>query len=97
MPAALILERITVQHASTFDHPWPLLAGIAFRYMIIPVIAARDIALVPVISAVDVLRMLLIAKEVIVEYSVSCGMHYLQTERIVADVILVYLVIIGEI
>ena len=67
-PAALILEGITVQHASAFDHPWPIQTGIAFGYVIVPVVAACDIALVPAIAAANILRMLLIAEEVIVEY-----------------------------
>ena len=96
-PAALILEGIAVQHAPAFDHSWPILAGIAFGHVTLPVVAACDIAVVPAIVASKILRMLLIAEEVVAEYFVSCREHYLQAQWIATDVILIYLVIMGEI
>lgn len=65
--------------------------------MTFPIVAASDIAIVPAVAAASILRMLLIAHEIVSEDSVSCREHYLQAQWISADVILSYLVIIGEV
>ena len=65
--------------------------------MIIPVVASGDIALIPAIRSLTVLRILAVVPKVVVEYAVPGRVDHLQTDRAVADIILINLVFIREV
>ncbi len=96
LPTACILERVPVQLSTLYQHR-PVPAWIALGYVTAPIVTTYRIAHIPAVIASCILRMLIVADEVVVVDLIFRGIHDLHAQGVVGDVILIDLVVVGEV